>query len=93
MQAFTDEEKDNEHEGHIHVHTHATHGHAHGSTIPSEGINSKELTRHRVIAQLIGYFLSSFFALIFPINGSFGKRNSKKKKMEFNLSIKKSMNL
>uniref|UniRef100_A0A7N2LIN7 Uncharacterized protein n=1 Tax=Quercus lobata TaxID=97700 RepID=A0A7N2LIN7_QUELO len=52
-QAVTDEEKDNEHEGHIHVHTHATHGHAHGSTIHSEGINSKELTRHRVIAQVL----------------------------------------
>ena len=67
MQAVTDEEKDNEHEGHIHVHTHVTHGHAHGSTIPSEGINSKELTRHRVIAQVISYFLSSFFSLVFPV--------------------------
>ena len=76
------------------VHTHTTHGHTHISTIPSEGINSEELTHHCVIAQVIGYFLSSFFALIFPINGSFGKRNSKeKKKLEFNLSIKKSTNL
>ena len=56
MQAVTDEEKDNEHEGHIHVHTHATHGHAHGSVIPSEGINSKELTHHRVIAQVLATF-------------------------------------
>ena len=47
----------------------------------SEGINSEELTRHCVIAQVIGYFLSSFFALIFPINGSFGKSNSEKKKI------------
>ena len=75
------------------VHTHTTHGHTHISTIPSEGINSEELTRHCVIAQVIGYFLSSFFALIFPTNGSFGKSNSKKKKLEFNLSIKKSTNL
>ena len=58
MQAVTDEEKDNEHEGHIDVHTHVTHGHAHGSTIPSEGINSKELTRHRVIAS--NWLLSKF---------------------------------
>ena len=72
MQAVTDEEKGNEHEDYIHVHTHVTHGHAHGSTIPSEGINSKELTRHRVIAQVIGYFLSSFFTLIFPV-GSWPK--------------------
>ena len=43
MQAFTDEEKDNEHEGHIHAHTHTTHGHTHISTIPSEGISSEEL--------------------------------------------------
>ena len=56
MQAVTDKEKDNEHEGHIHVHTHATHGHAHGSVTPSEGINSKELTHHRVIAQVLATF-------------------------------------
>ncbi|KAK4595014.1 hypothetical protein RGQ29_018666 [Quercus rubra] len=53
IHAFTDEEKDNEHEGHIHVHTHTTHGHTHISTIPSEGINSEELTRHCVIAQVL----------------------------------------
>uniref|UniRef100_A0A7N2LKM5 Uncharacterized protein n=2 Tax=Quercus lobata TaxID=97700 RepID=A0A7N2LKM5_QUELO len=49
-QAGADEEKEDEHEGHLHVHTHATHGHAHGSVIPSEGT---ELTRHRVIAQVL----------------------------------------
>ncbi|KAK7832579.1 zinc transporter 1 [Quercus suber] len=54
MQAVPDEEKDIEHEVHIHVHTHVTHGHAHGSTIPSEGINSKELTHHLIIGVDMG---------------------------------------
>ncbi|KAL0009488.1 hypothetical protein SO802_010990 [Lithocarpus litseifolius] len=52
-QAGADEEKEDEHEGHVHVHTHATHGHAHGSVIPSEGT---ELTRHRVIAQVLATY-------------------------------------
>ena len=53
MQAGADEEKEDNHEGHLHVHTHATHGHAHGSVIPSEGT---ELTRHRVIAQVLATY-------------------------------------
>ncbi|GMY33149.1 zinc transporter 1-like [Fagus crenata] len=53
MLGVTDEERDNEHEGHIHLHTHATHDHAHRSTNPSEGTNLPEVTRHRVIAQVL----------------------------------------
>ncbi|XP_030474761.1 zinc transporter 8-like [Syzygium oleosum] len=44
-----DEEKDM-HEGHVHVHTHATHGHAHGS---AHDFKSSELTRHRIISQVL----------------------------------------
>ncbi|KAF8030704.1 hypothetical protein BT93_D0017 [Corymbia citriodora subsp. variegata] len=44
-----DEEKDM-HEGHVHVHTHATHGHAHGS---AHDHKSSQLTRHRIISQVL----------------------------------------
>ncbi|KAB1216866.1 Zinc transporter 1 [Morella rubra] len=53
-QANADEVRDNGPAGHLHVHTHATHGHAHGSAnIPTERMNLPELTRHRIIAQVL----------------------------------------
>ena len=61
MQAGADEEKEDKYEGHLHVHTHATHGHAHGSVIPSEGT---ELTRHRVIAQVLATYKFIFCSIL-----------------------------
>ncbi|KAB1216867.1 Zinc transporter 1 [Morella rubra] len=43
----------NENDGHVHVHTHAVHGHAHGAVIPTESMTLPELTRHRIIAQVL----------------------------------------
>ncbi|XP_028754773.1 zinc transporter 1-like [Neltuma alba] len=56
-QVPTDEEEGDhhhhhhEHADHIHVHTHATHGHAHGSA--QENPETSELTRHRIISQVL----------------------------------------
>ncbi|KAL5723766.1 hypothetical protein ACHQM5_007122 [Ranunculus cassubicifolius] len=44
-----DEEHGGEHASHVHVHTHATHGHSHGADESS----GAELTRHRVISQVL----------------------------------------
>ncbi|KAH7833175.1 hypothetical protein Vadar_003725 [Vaccinium darrowii] len=38
---------------HVHVHTHANHGHSHGSAVGDDELVSKELIRHRVIAQVL----------------------------------------
>ncbi|CAN4123731.1 unnamed protein product [Withania somnifera] len=44
----SDEEKEG---GHVHVHTHSTHGHAHGSVLLSS--ESLDLSRRRVISQVL----------------------------------------
>ncbi|XP_068656366.1 zinc transporter 8-like [Aristolochia californica] len=50
-------EGDEEHVGHVHMHTHGAHGHSHGSVLPSAGENAagavNDLTRHRVISQVL----------------------------------------
>ncbi|KAL1820929.1 hypothetical protein ACET3Z_015798 [Daucus carota] len=56
-QAIVDEEmvQDNEQEGHVHVHTHSSQGHAHGSALLSQDEQRKlsDLTRHRIISQVL----------------------------------------
>ncbi|XP_068654693.1 zinc transporter 8-like [Aristolochia californica] len=46
-----------EHVGHVHMHPHGAQGHAHGSALPSDGENAlaggSDLTRHRVITQVL----------------------------------------
>ncbi|KAK3025092.1 hypothetical protein RJ639_044332 [Escallonia herrerae] len=52
-QVNVDEEKGDEHGGHLHIHTHATNGHAHGSSTPSYELGPSDLTRHRIISQVL----------------------------------------
>ncbi|CAI0420867.1 unnamed protein product [Linum tenue] len=39
--------------GHVHVHTHATHGHSHGAISAGASSDEAQLTRHRVISQVL----------------------------------------
>nr|XP_023925791.1 zinc transporter 1-like [Quercus suber]POE93995.1 zinc transporter 1 [Quercus suber] len=52
-----DVEMEGGHEGHLHVHTHATHGHAHGSTSFVDNLALSDFIQHRVISQVIRFFL------------------------------------
>ncbi|XP_068655436.1 zinc transporter 8-like [Aristolochia californica] len=54
-QALLVKQGEEEHVGHVHMHTHGAHGH--GSVLPSDGENAlaggSDLTRHRVISQVL----------------------------------------
>ncbi|XP_009625957.1 zinc transporter 8-like [Nicotiana tomentosiformis] len=52
----SDEEKEGgmiNQNNHVHVHTHSTHGHAHGSVVPLEEGSELDLSRRRVISQVL----------------------------------------